>query len=77
MADRVFRRTILHTISSRAQREGKYVCIPLLLGMGIRMGIGMGIGMGMVYSPLGIGMGMGMVYVGTYNYLHKYTGVYR
>ena len=34
-----------------------------------------------VYSPLGIGMGMGMgmgmVYVGTYNYLHKYTGVYR
>ena len=45
--------------------------------MGIRMGIGMGIGMGIIYSPLGIGMGMGMVYVGTYNYLHKYTGVYR
>ena len=34
-------------------------------------------GMAMVYSPLGIGMGMGMVYVGTYNYLYRYTGVYR
>ena len=36
----------------------------------------MGIGMGMVYSPFGMGMSMGMVYVGTYNYLYRYTGVY-